>query len=383
MRRSAATCLFLPLVAAFAGCASPAESPWTHGGWQTPQNPRPTAQGPTPWAPPIPNSKDKTDWIQLKSGEWLKGEILSLRRRQLEFDSEEMNRLTIDWADVKVLRSPRINAVSYGDRSTVKGTLLVQDDVAIVTGPGGETRFFRRDIYSIVSEEERELNYWDGQLTLGLAAQSGNVNQVTMNTQAALNRRTALSRLALNYTGYYSEVEDVESANNHRARGAWNLYLTRRLYVTPLSLDFFSDKFQNIQYQLTPAAGLGYAIVDEPSIELDVGAGVGWRYTRFESVEVNEEEDDSTVSVLPLARLDWDVTKKVEIELRYLMEIGVPETRDTNQHLVATLSVDITGNLDLDVTFQWDRVGAPERDSSGSFPDNDDFRTTVGLSLEF
>ena len=67
----------------------------------------------------------------------------------------------------------------------------------------------------------------------------------------------------------------------------------------------------------------------------------------------------------------------------YGAQIGVPDTQDTNQHLATTLSLDLFKNLDLDVTFVWDRVGLPRPDSDGDFPERDDYRLSVGVSWDF
>ena len=53
------------------------------------------------------------------------------------------------------------------------------------------------------------------------------------------------------------------------------------------------------------------------------------------------------------------------------------------QNLITTISVELNKFLDLDVTFQWERVGDPEPDTDGEIPEKDDFRITVGLGIEF
>ena len=40
------------------------------------------------------------DWIQLNSGEWLKGDLKVLYDHSLEFDSDELGLLYFDWEDV-------------------------------------------------------------------------------------------------------------------------------------------------------------------------------------------------------------------------------------------------------------------------------------------
>jgi hypothetical protein len=53
------------------------------------------------------------------------------------------------------------------------------------------------------------------------------------------------------------------------------------------------------------------------------------------------------------------------------------------QHFLTTLSTDLIGNLDLDVSFVWDRIQNPQRRADGSVPEQDDFRLILGLGIEF
>jgi len=52
-------------------------------------------------------------------------------------------------------------------------------------------------------------------------------------------------------------------------------------------------------------------------------------------------------------------------------------------HLVATLENELTSWLDLDFTFIWDHIKDPAQNSDGSFPDENDYKTTVGLGIDF
>lgn len=51
----------------------------------------------TTWKPIVA----EFDWVQLTSGEWLKGEIKSMYNESVEFDSDKLNLLRIDLQDVK------------------------------------------------------------------------------------------------------------------------------------------------------------------------------------------------------------------------------------------------------------------------------------------
>ncbi len=116
---------------------------------------------------------------------------------------------------------------------------------------------------------------------------------------------------------------------------------------------------------------------------MDLSVLGGYRHTEFDSVAATADDNDGTATVSPAIRIDWDITNRIELDLRYELNIAVPDTNDTNQHFIANLSIDIWGDADLDLTFQWDRIGDPATDSSGGTPDSDDFRMGVGFGWSF
>jgi hypothetical protein len=52
-------------------------------------------------------------------------------------------------------------------------------------------------------------------------------------------------------------------------------------------------------------------------------------------------------------------------------------------HLLSTLSTDLIGNFDLDISFIWDRIDKPQQRADGSTPERDDYRLMIGLGYEF
>ena len=83
------------------------------------------------WAPPPPSTAEK-DWIRLSSGEWLWGTIDLMRDESLEFDSEEMDDVTIDWEDVVEIRSARVMTYVKLDGSMVTGTSTMKGEMLLV-----------------------------------------------------------------------------------------------------------------------------------------------------------------------------------------------------------------------------------------------------------
>jgi hypothetical protein len=73
------------------------------------------------WVPPL----DSFDWVQLKSGEWLKGRIKAMQDRTMEFDSEELNLLTFDWRDIRQVRSHHLMDVLLVDGQRLSGPVVI------------------------------------------------------------------------------------------------------------------------------------------------------------------------------------------------------------------------------------------------------------------
>ena len=82
------------------------------------------------WVPPA----DGFDWVQLKSGEWLKGWIKALQDRELEFDSEELDDLKFDWKNIRQMRSQRTIDVLFANGEKVSGPIMITPDQISVGG---------------------------------------------------------------------------------------------------------------------------------------------------------------------------------------------------------------------------------------------------------
>ena len=71
-----------------------------------------TPSGSPIWSP-TSALPEKFDWIQLTSGEWLKGDLKVLYDKKLEFDSDELDLLELDWEDVKQIRGYKLFSVRF------------------------------------------------------------------------------------------------------------------------------------------------------------------------------------------------------------------------------------------------------------------------------
>ena len=342
----------------------------------------PAAGSAQDFAPPSPSAKSK-DWIRLTSGEWLRGEIHWLRDDDLEFDSEELDLLTLDWDDVAELVSPRILTFAFVGDIVLTGTARMKDGIIKVQSDGAVHELSRRDVISIVEGHGSEWDYWSGKVSVGFVGRAGNTDQTDMNALVFFRRDAAKTRLDFNYAGNVGELNGEQNVNNHLGSATLDMFISRGVFVTPGGIELYSDKFQNIDLRLTAAAGVGVFVVRNKKTEWFFELGAGYLHTEYISVEPGQESIDNSASVIPITSFDWDPTDDVDLTLSYNATIGVPEVENTYHHLVGLFDIEIIGILDFTTSITWDHVENPKRRADGTIPNRDDLRTAFGLGLDF
>jgi len=219
-------------------------------------------------------------------------------------------------------------------------------------------------------------------MSMGLIARAGNTDTTDFVSQFNVTREAPVARLGLAYNGAISMQGGEETTNNHRANLALDFYVSRRLFLTLPSVAFYQDKFQNIDQQITPGAGLGYDLIKTKRLDWQIVLGAAYQYTEFISVSEGPRTRQDA-AVLASSAFELEVSSDVDFDTEYRIQVVATNPGLTTQHLLSTLSVDIWGPIDLDVSFTWDRVERPVTDSSGVTPESDDFRLSVGLGIEF
>ena len=340
------------------------------------------ADEPKAWTPPPPPA-DEFDWIELTSGEWLKGEFRVLYDDSVEFDSDNLGLLNIDWADIKQVRGHATYSVHAEGHDQVVGNLQVVDDQVMIVAGDDVTEIERKDVISIAHGAPKEKNYWSGKFSLGLNVSEGNNDKRDLNLNLNTKRRTADSRFITDYLGYYSESAGIKTDDNHRLGSTYDIFKTRRFFWRPMLAEYFRDPFQNISYRLTVGAGAGYQLIDNSKTEWSVAGGPAFKYTKFQNVEPGESGSESTPALWASTNYDHALNSKMDLILGYSTVIGNQASGGYTHHAIATLETELLSWLDFDTSFIWDRIQNPTPGSDGITPEKDDFRFIIGLGLDY
>jgi putative salt-induced outer membrane protein YdiY len=333
------------------------------------------------WQPPT-LGKDGFDWIQLKSGEWLKGHLNYVQDKNVQFESDELEDLSLKLKDIWRLHSAKPLYTKFDGREQVYGTVSISNKVVEVIGP--EQLTLSRDLLQgITPGGSREIEFWSGKANIGLNFQSGNTKQATLNASGELARRTPATQFLLNYLGNFSEVEGTQNANNHRINGSYDVRLNRDWFLRPVQVEYYRDQLANIAHRGTIAVGVGYYIFDRDDLEWKIAAGPGYQYTRFETVAANEEDNASTPAGTLQTRFKWDITPRLTWIESFSGILTSEQAGLYNHHVVSTLEFEIKRYLDLDLSFVWDYLQSPQIEANGTVPQHSDLRLTLSIGAKF
>jgi hypothetical protein len=328
---------------------------------------------------PLPPADSGWDWARLDTGEVIKGEMIAQQNDVMSFDSDKFDKLEIDWEDVVALRlaRPRVFRRRGGQIYIGMGE-VAEGTIRIVTPTEGPVEFPADEVLSIVFTREAELRNWRMQVGVNLAARSGNTDQADMTADAKLRRQTPATRWRTRYTGTFSQTEGDRTANNHRVTTQFDVQLTEHFFLILPVFEFFQDEFQNIDQRYTPGIGVGYEPIDTSLVEWDITVGPAAQITRFDG----GRQDEDAAAVVGSA-LSFSFPHDIDLDLSYRLQLIATDLGKTSHSTSAILSLEIWGPLDLDVGGYMDRIEQPERNSDGQRPNRNDFRLTVGLSLDF
>ena len=323
-----------------------------------------------------------SDWIQLKSGEWLKGRLYYIQRHKVEFDSDELKDLSLDLKDVRQVYPANPMFTKFNYREQLYGAVVISNDMVQVSGPE-QVELPRDQLTGITPGGKREIDFWSGNLSVGLSLQSGNTRQVNLSTSAELARRTPATTIDVSYLGNYGEADGVKNANNHRIDGLYDIRISRRWFLRPAYLEYYKDELANIAHKATGAIGVGYYIFDRDDLEWQVTGGPGYQFTKYETVEPGQSDTASTPAGVLQTSFRADITRKLKFIETINLFLTSEEAGLYSHHAASTLEFEIKRHLDLNVSFVWDYLQNPKIESSGAVPQRSDFRLNLGVGVKF
>ncbi|MDH3893305.1 MAG: DUF481 domain-containing protein [Chromatiales bacterium] len=340
-------------------------------------------EGAKAWTPPPPaEMPDKFDWVQVPSGEWLGGEVKVMYEGKLEFDSDEVGIVKIDWEDIVEMRSARVLEVRPEIGESATGKVFIKDQKVSIIGDTTVV-FDQGEVLAMTAGIPRERNFWSGEVSGSANYQSGNTDKETFNARMFAQRRTVEQAMIFEYIGNYDETENTETENNHRLTGDWARYITNRWFWTPVTAEYFKDKFQNIEHRTTLGTGIGYEIIDTSETTWRVSGGPAYTKTWFEEVPAGESDSEDSFALQGKTRLDHELTDDIDVWWDYRLLWANEDTGGYTHRMELGTSYEIIGDLDIRLSWIWDYISEPAEIDDGEKPDESDTQLLIGIGYSF
>ena len=335
------------------------------------------------------------DWMELQSGEWLKGTFKEVQQGDVVFDSEEMGVLTFDISDVKQIVTQGKATVSIeGLDEPVEGKMVFENGTFNITKDDGSAiNVENSQISSIAGGENKESSYWSANIMLGLDVMRGNTDQTTATVQAHAQRRSSDTRLIADYLSTYTKVDgNITAADSNRISSSFDIYQTAHFFWRAAYGEFLRDPFQNIEQRYTVAVGVGYDLLYTANANWSVTAGPGYQRENYSNAVLDRAADgnisDFSSPVLYFnSTFDYDIAKDVDFFFTYNMYYQTEEAGTYIHHAIAGLNTELINNLIFNVSVIWDKTATPQSfiDTVGvvQTPEQDDFKTVVSLGYSY
>lgn len=197
-----------------------------------------------------------------------------------------------------------------------------------------------------------------------------------------MRREDGVTRGLVEYDLAYGRANGATNQNRHTCQVDFDIYLSPRLYVRPISARLGRDPFQNSDLRLLAFGGVGYEPIRNKVLDLDVALGLGYLYSDFTSVPPGTEDGLHEAAVSLSARAGFDIGDDIDLDFEWVTAFIPTDVGLTTHQGTGELDIDLTDALDFEVKLTYRRWEQPITRLDGTTPKQGDIQLTLGLSLD-
>jgi len=204
---------------------------------------------------------------------------------------------------------------------------------------------------------EGVLDGWTGDIFVGYTKTNGNTNKSTGSASAQAVKKFKRSQYTIKGNWLYSNTNDKMDGQKWDVlnRYTWDFGKEYRWYSFAQVLvdhDYFAD----IDYRVTPSAGVGYHILTGEDFIWDADAGVGYRITRY---RINSAKDDEAPTMVAHTFLKKKIFDKAFLSEDLTVYPGFKADDGIVLHSETVFSNPLRDNLDFEIKYIIDHNTEP------------------------
>lgn len=296
------------------------------------------------WAAP------KTDVIIFHNGDRLTGEIKSLKRGRLDFNTDATGTIAIEWDKIARIISNQYIQVETFEGSRYFGQLLESEDtpgVRVGTEYGPQT-LNNMDVISMVPIETSSIkDAFDIDLTFGYNfAKAGGVEQGTFGVDVSYRTRKRIYAVTLSTT--LNDANDQEASRRSNFGFDYRRLWPNRWYVSG-GLNFERNDELGLELRSSLGASGGRFLIQSNNMLLDLQAGL--QFSREKYFEDPAEVD--SIEAVFAGRWDWFRFDSPELDWSTFLQV-IPNLSDWGRiraNFDTALKWEVISDLKLGISF--------------------------------
>ena len=280
------------------------------------------------------------DVVMFKNGDRLTGEVKSLERGKLRFDSDATGTIPVEWDEVALLTSEQNVQVETESGQRFLGKLLAgaEEFKIIVDREVGPLTLEMHHVVFMTPIEERRIDRIDGSFSAGYNfAKASEVQQVRLGFDLAA--RTEKRIISMDVDAVQSDSEDSESSQRQSLDLQYTRLWADRWYSGAL---IGLDRNDELGLDLRTSVGIGGGRYLRQTNSSLLSLGGGLQLSR-ENVATGISDEDTVEAVIAVS-WDWFRYDSPELDLSTTLQI-IPNLTESGR---------VRG--EFDVSLKWEIV---------------------------
>ena len=305
--------------------------------------------------------------ILFKNGDRLSGQVLRMEGGRLTFKSNLAGEVTVNVADLESCKSDPPIDVRLDDGGSGRAPVTSARGGEVTVAPGTpQARTLPVARVKAINPKDG----WSGSAVAGLLVTRGNSNTDNANVEINVEKRRVSDRLTAGASYLFGRQRDpntgerATTTDNWNVRAKYDYFFSPRLYAYA-NAKVEKDNIANLDFRMTPGAGVGFQAFERPDFKASVEAGVSYVYEKFAAPDDASTTEFRDHNEYVSGRLAYKLEKRLgdRVTLFHKAEF-LPSLRDLGEYLLNSdggMRVGITDRLFLEykLTLTYDALPAP------------------------
>ena len=319
----------------------------------------------------------KTDIVIFKNGDRLTGEIKSLKRGQLNLNTEATGTIGIEWDKVSSVISNQRIQVEVGSGIRYFGSLASSENISsitVVTNDGPRT-LDPVDVIVMTPIEGGGIHGLDVDFSVGYNfAKAGGIKQATLGVN--MDYRSLIRIESVRFSTVITD-SDTQDASKRMNLGFRHTRLWNNRWFSNSSLTFDQNDELGLNLRTSIGAGGGRYLVQSNTMLLSLEGGL--QFSRENLISEDDEIDSLEATIA--AKWDWFLFEDPELDWSTTLQVipSLTERGRVRGELNTELSWEVIGDLKWAISLygSWDNQPQSEVASTT------DYGVNTTLAYEF